>query len=104
MPAILVVATMLAGCAAVGPDYLRPAVSTPAAFKESAGWKRAQPVDTQLRGPWWRMFDDRELDALVAQVAIGNQNVKAAEAQYRQALALLDPAHRRNLAHHASAV
>ncbi len=92
IPAILVVATLLAGCAAVGPDYVRPAVTTPVAFKESAGWKLAQPTDTVPRGPWWRMFDDQELDALAAQVAIGNQNVKAAEAQYRQALALLDAA------------
>lgn len=92
IPAILAVTTLLAGCAAVGPNYVRPAVSTPVAFKESAGWKLAQPTDTVLRGPWWRMFDDQELDALAAQVAIGNQNVKAAEAQYRQALALLDAA------------
>ena len=92
MPAILAVAMMLAGCAAVGPDYVRPAVPTPVAFKESAGWKLAQPADTEPRGPWWRIFDDPELDALVAQVAIGNQDVKAAEAQYRQALALLDAA------------
>lgn len=90
MPAFLVTAVLLGGCASVGPDYVRPTVTVPAEFKESAGWKLAQPADVAPHGPWRRMFGDPELDALVARIEIGNQNVKAAEAQYRQALALLD--------------
>ena len=89
IPPCLLLGALLYGCAPVGPDYVRPTVTTPAAFKETAGWKLAQPADNAPRGPWWRMFDDAELDALASQVAVNNQNVKAAEAGYRQAQALL---------------
>lgn len=80
--------SLLAGCA-VGPDYQRPAVATPASYKEAAEWKLAEPKDEAPRGSWWEIYGDAELNALVAQVAISNQNVLAAAAQYRQALALL---------------
>ncbi|MFN3397459.1 MAG: hypothetical protein ACK4ZS_02875 [Sulfurimicrobium sp.] len=42
----------LAGCA-VGPDYRRPQVETPAAYKEAQGWKMAEPRDQAPRGDWW---------------------------------------------------
>lgn len=79
-------ALALAGCAA-GPDYRRPALETPVAFKEAGTWKIAQPADTLPRGPWWAIFADPALDGLVAQVEVSNQNVRAAEAQFRQARA-----------------
>lgn len=79
---------LLAGCA-VGPDYRRPDVVTPAAFKEAGEWKPAEPKDEAPRGNWWEIYGDADLNSLVAQVAISNQNVLAAAAQYRQALALL---------------
>ncbi len=79
----------LAGCA-VGPDYERPAVAVPAAFKEAGEWKVAEPKDEAPRGKWWEIYGDVQLNALVEQVAISNQNVRAAEAQYRQAVAALD--------------
>lgn len=82
---------LLAGCA-VGPDYRRPDVDTPAAYKEAGDWKPAQPQDEAPRGNWWEAYGDAELDGLVAQVEVSNQNVRAAEAQYRQALALLGQA------------
>lgn len=85
----LLLSALLCGCAPVGPNYVRPAVTVPTEFKESAGWKLAQPADTAPRGSWWQMFGDAELDALASQVAVNNQNVKAAEAGYRQAQALL---------------
>ncbi|HUW50473.1 MAG TPA: efflux transporter outer membrane subunit [Sulfuricella sp.] len=78
----------LAGCA-VGPDYQRPAIEIPAAYKESNGWKVAEPRDHAVRGKWWEIYGDPLLNALAQQVEISNQNVRAAEAQYRQALALL---------------
>ncbi len=81
-------ALLLTGCA-VGPDYRRPDVATPAAFKEAGDWKPAEPRDEAPRGNWWEIYGDAELSALVAQVAISNQNVLAAAAQYRQAQALL---------------
>jgi len=79
----------LASCA-VGPNYERPAVETPEAFKEGQGeWVRAMPADTLERGPWWTLFNDPELDALAAQVEVSNQNVAAAVAAYAQARALV---------------
>jgi NodT family efflux transporter outer membrane factor (OMF) lipoprotein len=76
------------GCA-VGPSYRRPAVPAPPAFKEDApaGWKGAQPDDAALRGNWWEKFGDAGLNALEARVSISNQNVLAAEAQFREARA-----------------
>lgn len=77
---------LLASCAA-GPDYVRPNVTTPAAYKEAGDWKPAQPADHLERGKWWQAFGDAALDALEEQVDISNQNIKAAEARYRQAQA-----------------
>ena len=85
---ILLALSMLSGCA-VGPDYHRPDVTTPDAYKEAGDWKPAEPKDETPRGNWWEIYDDTDLNALVAQVAISNQNVLAAAAQYRQAMALL---------------
>lgn len=79
----------LAGCAAVGPDYVRPAAIVPAQYKEIKGWKLATPRDDLAGGAWWKVFRDHELDTLEAQVAISNQTLKADEANYRQALALI---------------
>jgi NodT family efflux transporter outer membrane factor (OMF) lipoprotein len=74
----------------VGPDYLRPDVATPRAFKEAPkGWKVAQPGNGTDRGAWWRIYKDPLLDQLVSQVAINNQNLKAYEAAYREALAVV---------------
>ena len=85
---IFVVSAMLGACS-VGPDYVRPAVETPAAYKEAAGWKQAQPADTLLASKWWELFNDPELNRLEEQVAISNQNIALAAAQYRQARALV---------------
>ncbi len=91
-PATLVCAlAVLAGCA-VGPDYVRPNIEVPAQFKEAEGWKTAQPADEAPRGHWWARFGDPELNRLVEQVEISNQNVRAAEAQFRQAQGVLDAA------------
>jgi NodT family efflux transporter outer membrane factor (OMF) lipoprotein len=77
---------------AVGPDYVRPKAETPTAYKEAAEWKVAQPQDAVVRGAWWKIFHDPQLDALEEQVNISNQNVAAAEAQFRQARALVQAA------------
>ncbi|HEX4986230.1 MAG TPA: efflux transporter outer membrane subunit [Burkholderiales bacterium] len=87
----LAAATLLAGCT-VGPDYVRPAAEVPAQFKEASGWKPAQPSDAQPRGKWWEAFGDEQLDALMGEVAVGNQNLAQAAAQYRQARALVQAA------------
>ena len=80
-------ALALAGCA-VGPDYVRPALAVPAAFKEDPNWKPAQPADQQPGSAWWKIFNDAQLDALAEQVAVANQDVRVAEASYREAAAL----------------
>ena len=68
---------MLCACAA-GPDYVRPDVETPAAFKElPVNWKPARPSDEAKRGSWWEAFGDSQLTALVAQVDISNQDRKS---------------------------
>ncbi len=79
---------LLAGCA-VGPKYVRPPVATPPAYKEAGNWKTAQPNELSLRGNWWEIFQDPQLNALEEQVTVSNQNLKAAQAQYTQARALV---------------
>ncbi len=81
---------LLAGCA-VGPDYQRVPVAAPAAFKEAGNWKTAQPqpVDGQ---PWWALYGDATLDALMTQANQANQSIALAQAQYRQARSIADGA------------
>jgi NodT family efflux transporter outer membrane factor (OMF) lipoprotein len=76
------------GCT-VGPKYHPPVVQAPSAYKELGDWKPAQPNDQNLGGNWWAIFQDPQLDALEQQMNVGNQNLKAAEAQFRQARAAL---------------
>ncbi|MVA27391.1 efflux transporter outer membrane subunit (plasmid) [Agrobacterium vitis] len=81
--------SLLQACA-VGPDYLKPDVVTPVAFKEAPkGWKVAEPGNGMTRGKWWSVYKDPLLDELVPQVAISNQNLKAYEAAYREAQAVV---------------
>jgi NodT family efflux transporter outer membrane factor (OMF) lipoprotein len=71
----------------VGPIYKRPAAPVPPAFKEPLpdGWKEAQPNDGMIRGKWWEVYNDPQLDGLEEQVSISNQNVLQAEANFRAA-------------------
>jgi NodT family efflux transporter outer membrane factor (OMF) lipoprotein len=78
----------LTGCA-VGPKYHPPVVQAPSAYKEAGDWKPAQPNDQNLGGEWWTIFQDPQLNALEQQINVGNQNLKAAEAQFQQARAVL---------------
>lgn len=81
---------LLSACAA-GPDYKRPTVDTPAAFKEIGNWKPAEPREPAADN-WWAAFGDPVLDDLQARLEVSNQNLRAAEAAYRQALVLADAA------------
>ena len=89
--ALAAMLTLLGACTA-DPKYLRPDVATPAAYKEASDWKIAQPRDTVKRGKWWEIFRDAQLNALAEQVDISNQNVRIAEARFRQARALVQSA------------
>ena len=85
----LVLTLLLSGCA-VGPRYTKPATPAPPTYKEvPPPWKTAQPSDQVARGKWWEIFQDPQLNALEEQVNVSNQNLKAAEAQFRQARALV---------------
>jgi len=85
---IAIAALQLTGCV-VGPKYHPPSIQAPPAYKEVGDWKPAQPNDENLGGTWWTVFQDPLLDALELQVNVSNQNLKAAEAQFRQARATL---------------
>src|ERR1700734_2711536 len=84
----------LSGCR-VGPQYVHPTAPTapefkeapPANFQSDDGWKRAQPNDTQLKGDWWTLFNDPQLNALEAQIDSANQTLKQSEANFRAARA-----------------
>ena len=88
---ILATSLLLTACM-VGPDYHKPEVTTPAVYKESKDWKTADPRDLDPRGHWWEIYGDADLNALVSQVEVSNLNIRAANASYRQAQALLSVA------------
>ena len=85
---LAIAALELTGCV-VGPKYHQPAVQAPAAYKEVGDWKPAQPNDQNLGGSWWTIFQDPQLNELEDQINVSNQNLKAAEAQFRQSRATL---------------
>jgi len=79
---------LAAGCA-VGPNYHRPAAPTPERFKEADGWKPAEPREAASGSAWWSVYDDATLDELEKQIDVSNQTLKAAEANWRLAVALV---------------
>jgi NodT family efflux transporter outer membrane factor (OMF) lipoprotein len=95
---IAVLASLISTGCTIGPRYQRPVAQTPVALKEMAGngqWKMATPSDGLMKGKWWEIFGDPQLSRLEELVNVNNQNVKQAEAQFRQARALV-------LANHAN--
>ena len=95
IPALLVLG-LLSACNPA-PKYAKPPAQTPAAFKEAVpqeykegtGWKVAQPGDDKIRGKWWEIYNDPQLNALEEQVQISNQTIAAAEANFRVARSLV---------------
>jgi NodT family efflux transporter outer membrane factor (OMF) lipoprotein len=87
-PAVALAFVLLSGCAPKV-KYVQPTVDIAPAFRENADWKPAQPADASLRGTWWELFSDPDLNALEQQVDVSNQTLKAAEAQFAQARALV---------------
>jgi NodT family efflux transporter outer membrane factor (OMF) lipoprotein len=82
---VAIALALIAGCT-MGPNYVKPSIDTPVSFKESEGWKIAQPQDDVVRGKWWEMFNDPELNAYVEEVSHANYSLAAAAATYEQAL------------------
>jgi outer membrane protein TolC len=88
---------MFAGCA-VGPKYHAPTPPKPAAtnykestvnFQDAQGWKVASPQDAVLRGKWWEIFNEPDLNALEEQLNIDNQNIKQSFESFMEARALI---------------
>jgi NodT family efflux transporter outer membrane factor (OMF) lipoprotein len=87
---------VFSGCM-VGPKYVKPTTPLAPAFKEqSAGmsqsgseWKTATPSDGVIRGNWWEVFGDPQLNALEEQVTSANQNLKVEEDRLREARAMI---------------
>ena len=96
---LAVTSCLLTGCT-VGPKYHTPATDTPPSYKEltpsdyknTDGWKVAQPSDDALRGKWWEIFNDPLLNTLEEKVNVSNQNIAAAAASFFAARALVKEA------------
>jgi NodT family efflux transporter outer membrane factor (OMF) lipoprotein len=84
---LLAAASLVVAACSVGPDYVKPAVDVPPAFKEAGQWKPAGAEVPAVDAEWWKVLGDAVLDDLEAQVVVSNQNLKVAEAQYRSARA-----------------
>jgi NodT family efflux transporter outer membrane factor (OMF) lipoprotein len=91
LSSVLVALALLNACN-LAPSYQKPAVQTPAAFKETNGWKQAQPRDAVLKGKWWESFNDPALNQLEERVAISNQNIAAALENFMAARAVVKQA------------
>ena len=89
---LLLVALTLGGCA-VGPDYHRPDAPMAAAWKTEAGWQAGNPRDGELKGAWWKMFGDAQLDALQEQALKSGQTMIIAQTRVDQARAQANVAH-----------
>jgi NodT family efflux transporter outer membrane factor (OMF) lipoprotein len=92
---IALLCALLAGCN-VGPKYHPPAIKAPPAFKEPPaqfkevdGWNVAQPQDAALRGKWWEIYNEPDLNALEEQLNIDNQNIRQAFENFMEARALV---------------
>jgi NodT family efflux transporter outer membrane factor (OMF) lipoprotein len=88
-PGLLVSLLLLSGCGGGARDNTPTATSPPAYKEVPPDWKAAQPNDQIARGKWWEIFQDPQLNALEEQLNVSNQNLKAADAQFRQARALV---------------
>jgi NodT family efflux transporter outer membrane factor (OMF) lipoprotein len=85
---IAVLAPLVCASCTIGPKYQPPTVATPVALKELAGndqWKMATPSDGLIKGKWWEIFGDTQLNRLEELVNVNNLNIKQAEAQFQQA-------------------
>ena len=83
--------------AVTAPNYKESTVN----FKDAAGWKVANPSDAMLRGNWWELFNEPELNALEEQLNVKNQNIKQSFSRnYMEARSTIDEARAQILAHY----
>ena len=92
LPLLLIPTLIFCSSCTIGPKYAKPVVPAPPAFKELAGsdeWKTAAPSDGLLKGKWWEIFNDPQLNALEERVSSANFTVKQLEAQFRASRAFV---------------
>jgi NodT family efflux transporter outer membrane factor (OMF) lipoprotein len=80
-------ALILSGCAAVGPDYQRPAVPVPKNWQSPTVNASSSDVDNTGLAHWWRAFHDPVLNQLIQRALANNKNLKQAEARLLEARA-----------------
>lgn len=82
----------LAGCKPVGPNYTRPTYTAPPNYKETGAsivvtpppnppggaWQPANPSDGMLKGKWWEIYQDPQLNQLEERIATSNQGLRQA--------------------------
>jgi len=92
----LLTLTLLTGCKPVGPNYSRPGYQAPASYKETGaatvlvpppspaagGWQPANPSDGMIRGKWWDIYHDPQLNQLEERIAAGNPTLRQALETY----------------------
>ncbi|NLC99449.1 MAG: efflux transporter outer membrane subunit [Gammaproteobacteria bacterium] len=79
---------VLSGCV-LGPDYQRPAAAQSLELRHTPGWKVAQPAEFDAGVAWWSVYQDAQLADLLTQLEASNQNLRAAEAAWREAYAMV---------------
>lgn len=82
---IALLATLVAGCTTVGPDYRQPDIAVPESYRESTSEAAAADEDF---ANWWRSFGDPRLTSLVERALAQNLDIEAATARIREARAL----------------
>src|SRR5580698_3155200 len=97
--AVLLALTALTGCKPVGPNYNRPTYTAPPAYKETGaavvtvpppnpaggGWQPGNPSDGMLRGKWWEVYQDPQLNQLEERIATTNVELRQAAETYQAA-------------------
>ncbi|HUN86341.1 MAG TPA: efflux transporter outer membrane subunit [Terracidiphilus sp.] len=93
---VLFAMVCLTGCKPVGPNYSRPSMTAPPVYKETGAmhvvvpppnpaggaWQPASPSDGMLRGKWWEIYNDPQLNHLEERVTVDNQNLRSAIETY----------------------
>ncbi len=77
---LLAIAILAAGCA-IGPDYKRPEIDAPQAYRYGDGEGKTDAADSE----WWKQFNDPVLDKYIAEALVNNKNVKIAAANVERA-------------------
>jgi NodT family efflux transporter outer membrane factor (OMF) lipoprotein len=88
LPCLALAGALLAGCTA-GPDYRKPALDMPVAWKVEAPWREGTPSDAASKGPWWLGFNDAQLNALEDKALAESPTLAIANARLAQARATL---------------